>query len=238
MIDLLLPLGIGIAFGVALERAGLGSAKKLTGQFYLTDLTVFKVMFSAIVTAMLGLFWCSRLGLVDLNLVAIPETYLRPQLAGGLVFGAGFALAGLCPGTSCVAAASGRGDGFATVAGLFTGVLGTGFAFPLLIDFYDSDARGSWTLPSLLHLPYGTVVLGIVIAALAGFFIADRIEGAPAPSARGGGATTRTRVRVTLMACALILAAMAAVTRTPVNPATAAAAEARAKALFKPANGC
>ncbi len=237
MIDLLLPLGIGIAFGVALERAGLGNAKKLTGQFYLTDLTVFKVMFSAIVTAMLGLFWCSRLGLVDLNLVAIPETYLRPQLAGGLVFGGGFALAGLCPGTSCVAAASGRGDGFATVAGLFTGVLGSGLAFPLLIAFYDSDARGAWTLPSLLHLPYGTVVLGIVIVALAGFFVADRIEGASASSARGG-ATALTRVRVALVACALILAAMAAVTRTPVNPATAAAAEARAKALFKPASGC
>lgn len=33
---------IGIAFGIALERAGLGSARKLTGQFYGTDLTVFK----------------------------------------------------------------------------------------------------------------------------------------------------------------------------------------------------
>jgi uncharacterized protein len=238
MIDFLLPLGIGIAFGVALERAGLGNAKKLTGQFYLTDLTVFKVMFSAIVTAMLGLFWCSRLGLVDLHAVAIPETYLRPQLVGGLVFGAGFALAGLCPGTSCVAAASGRGDGFATVAGLFTGVLGTGLAFPLLIDFYDSDARGAWTLPSLLHLPYGAVVLAIVIVALVGFIVADRIERASAPSARAGDATTLSRVRVALVASALILAAMAAVTRTPVNPATAAAAEARAKALFKPANGC
>ena len=44
---------IGIAFGFALERAGLGSARKLTGQFYGTDFTVFKVMFSAILTAML-----------------------------------------------------------------------------------------------------------------------------------------------------------------------------------------
>ena len=56
---------IGIAFGFALERAGLGSARKLTGQFYLTDFTVFKVMFSAIVTAMLGAFWLGRLGVLD-----------------------------------------------------------------------------------------------------------------------------------------------------------------------------
>lgn len=172
----LLPLLVGVAFGVALERAGLGNARKLTGQFYLTDLTVFKVMFTAIVTAMLGLFWLSRLGWIDLDAMAMPETWLRPQIAGGLVFGAGFALAGLCPGTSCVAAASGRGDGLAVVAGLFTGVLVTGFAFPLFLDFYDSDARGAWTLPSLLHLPYGVVVLGVVLMALAGFAAAERLE--------------------------------------------------------------
>ena len=172
----LLPLAIGVAFGVALERAGLGNARKLTGQFYLTDLTVFKVMFTAIVTAMLGLFWLSRIGWIDLDAIAMPETFLRPQIAGGLVFGSGFALAGLCPGTSCVAAASGRGDGLAVVAGLFSGVLLSGLAFPLLLDYYDSDARGAWTLPSLLHVPYGVVVLGIVLVALAGFAAAERLE--------------------------------------------------------------
>ena len=45
-------LGIGAAFGWTLERAGLGNARKLAGQFYGTDFTVVKVMFSAIVTAM------------------------------------------------------------------------------------------------------------------------------------------------------------------------------------------
>ena len=172
----LLPLAIGNGFGFALERAGLGNARKLTGQFYLTDLTVFKVMFTAIVTAMLGLFWLSRLGWLDLGAIAVPETYLRPQIIGGLVFGAGFALAGLCPGTSCVAAASGRGDGLAVVIGLFTGVLTSGLAFPMLADFYDSDARGAWTLPSLLHVSYGTAVLAVVLVALAGFAAAERLE--------------------------------------------------------------
>jgi len=176
MSGLLMPIAIGIAFGFALERAGLGNAKKLVGQFHLTDLTVFKVMFSAIVTAMLGLFWLSRLGWIDLESLAMPETYLRPQIAGGVVFGAGFALAGLCPGTSCVSAASGRGDGAAVVAGLLTGVLVAGLAFPLLIDFYESDARGAWTLPSLLHLPYGVVVFAVVAVALGGFVAAERIE--------------------------------------------------------------
>lgn len=162
---------IGVAFGFALERAGLGSARKLIGQFYLTDFTVFKVMFSAIVTAMLGAFWLSRLGVVDLSSVYVPRTWLLPQLAGGLIFGVGFVVAGLCPGTSCVAAATGRGDGLAVIAGMFAGVL-----IAPVRGFYESTPRGAWTLPELLHVPYGVVVFAVVLIALAGFTVAERIE--------------------------------------------------------------
>ena len=160
---------VGIAFGFALERAGLGNARKLAGQFYFTDFTVFKVMFSAILVAMLGAFWLGRLGIIDLRGVYVPETFLAPQLIGGLLFGAGFAIAGLCPGTSCVALATGRGDGLAVVIGMFAGVLITGLAFARLQRFYESTSRGSLTLPELLHVPYGAVVFAIVLMALAGF---------------------------------------------------------------------
>ena len=64
--SLLAALALGFAFGWCLERGGLGSARKLAGQFYFTDLTVFKVMFSALLTAMLGAFWLDRLGVLDL----------------------------------------------------------------------------------------------------------------------------------------------------------------------------
>ena len=74
---------IGVAFGWTLERAGLGSAPKLARQFYLSDLTVFKVMFSALVTAMLGAFWLGRLGVIDFSAIYVPETFLLPQLVGG-----------------------------------------------------------------------------------------------------------------------------------------------------------
>jgi uncharacterized membrane protein YedE/YeeE len=176
MNPLLIAALIGLAFGWTLERAGLGSAPKLAGQFYLTDLTVFKVMFSAIVTAMLGAFWLSRLGIIDLSQVYLPETFLLPQLAGGLLFGVGFVVAGLCPGTSCVAAATGRGDGAMVMLGMFAGVLVTGLAFAPLRHFYESTARGSLTLPELLRVPYGVVVCGIVAMALISFRFAERLE--------------------------------------------------------------
>lgn len=167
---------IGVAFGWTLERAGLGSARKLAGQFYLTDLTVFKVMFSAIVTAMLGAFWLSLLGVLDLSQVYLPETFLLPQLAGGLLFGVGFVVAGLCPGTSCVAAATGRGDGAMVMFGMFAGVLVTGLAFAPLRHFYESTARGSLTLPELLRVPTCVVVCAIVAMALIAFQFAERLE--------------------------------------------------------------
>ena len=167
---------IGIAFGWFLERSGMGSARKLAGQFYLRDLTVFKVMFTAILTAMLGAFWLGWLGVLDLSRVYIPETYLIPQLTGGLIFGAGFAMGGLCPGTSCVSAATGRIDGFAVVLGMFAGVLVTGILFRQLQSFYESTPRGSFTLPQLLGIAEGVAVLGIVLIAFAGFKGAEALE--------------------------------------------------------------
>ena len=77
-------VALGAGFGFALERAGLGSALKLIGQFYGRDLAVMKVMFSALIVAMLGVFWLSRFGLLDLRAVYVPLTYLWPQLLGGL----------------------------------------------------------------------------------------------------------------------------------------------------------
>ena len=97
---------IGIGFGFFLERAGFGSARKLTDQFYFKDMAVFRVMFTAIVTAMLGLFYLAACGWVDLSLVYIQPTYLWPQIVGGLLLGVGFVVGGYCPGTSLV----GRGD--------------------------------------------------------------------------------------------------------------------------------
>jgi len=173
---LAVAFGVGLGFGWCLERAGLGSARKLMGQFQLTDLAVFKVMFSAIVTAMLGMFWLSRLGVVDLSRVYVPETFIAPQLVGGVVFGAGMALAGLCPGTSCVAAVTGRADGVAVVAGFFAGVLATSLVLPAITRFYGSGARGSVTLDSVLGASHGAMTLVVVATAMAGFVVADRIE--------------------------------------------------------------
>jgi uncharacterized membrane protein YedE/YeeE len=176
---LAIATGLGVAFGAALERAGLGSARKLTGQFFATDFTVFKVMFTAIVVAMLGAFWLDAFGVLDLSRVEVPGTWLAPQAIGGALFGVGMAMAGLCPGTSCVAAATGRGDGVAVILGLFAGVLVTGLGFAPLRPLYEATDRGPLTLPAWLGVPYGAVVAAVVAVALVGFAVVERLEARP-----------------------------------------------------------
>lgn len=58
--SLWIALLLGIGFGIFLEQGGMGNARKIAGQFYLRDLSVLKIMFSAIVTASLGLYWFAR----------------------------------------------------------------------------------------------------------------------------------------------------------------------------------
>jgi len=137
---------------------------------------VMKVMFSALVVAMLGVFWLSRWGLLDLRAVYVPLTYLWPQLFGGLVFGAGLVVAGLCPGTACVAAATGRVDGVFVLLGFLAGMIGVGLVLGSFADFYTSGAHGAWTLPELTGLPYGSVVAAVVVLALAAFAGAEWFE--------------------------------------------------------------
>jgi hypothetical protein len=187
--SLLIAVLLGVAFGWFLERGGMGNAQKLAGQFYLTDLSVLKLMFSAIVTAMLGLFWLSWVGVLDLSRIYVPETFVAPQLLGGVLFGVGFATGGLCPGTSCVAAATGRRDGIALMGGMLVGVFAFGEAFPTIETFANSTARGAWTLPDALHLSYGTVAGIIVAAALGAFAGAEMLERRIARPAQPSGIT-------------------------------------------------
>jgi uncharacterized membrane protein YedE/YeeE len=181
--SLVIAFVIGTGFGFFLERSGFGSARKLTAQFYLDDLAVFKVMFTAIVTAMLGVFYLSWLGIMDLALVDLVPTHLWPQLAGGLVLGFGFVIGGYCPGTSLVAAVTGRIDGMVFVLGAMAGMYAFGEAFPLLKGFYESGDFGRLTLPQAFHLPYGLVVFLVVVMAVGGFTGAEWVERRFAPPA-------------------------------------------------------
>ena len=174
--SLVVAFVIGIAFGFFLERAGFGSAKKLSAQFYFTDMTVFKVMFTAIVTAMIGLFYFSWAGWLDLSLVYLTPTFLWPQIVGGLLLGFGFVIGGYCPGTSVVAVSTGRIDALIYGGGILAGIFVFGEAYPAITGFVNSSDLGQLTIPQLFRLPYGLVLLAVVLMALGGFVGATAVE--------------------------------------------------------------
>jgi len=151
--DLTIAFALGTGFGFALERAGFGSARKLTAVFYLYDMAVVKVMFTAIVTAMTGISVLAAVGMLDLAELYVEPTSLVAQVVGGLVFGTGFILGGYCPGTSIAAIATGRKDGIAFALGMLAGVLAYVELTPGIDDWIKANAQGEMTLPSVTGLP-------------------------------------------------------------------------------------
>ena len=53
---------VGILFGLFLEQGGLGSSRRLTAVFYWKDMTLVKVMFTAMAVALVGCHYVVRLG--------------------------------------------------------------------------------------------------------------------------------------------------------------------------------
>lgn len=175
-VSLIIAFIIGIGFGFMLERGGFGSARILAAQFYFSNMRVLKVMFTAIVTAMIGVYFLSVIGFMDLSLIYISNTYLLPQVLGGLILGVGFVIGGYCPGTSIVAFSTGKIDGFVYVLGLMVGIFVFGEMFPLITDFFYSTNMGSVTLPSFFGLSYGLVVFLVIVMAIGAFAAAEWSE--------------------------------------------------------------
>lgn len=174
--ELAIAVALGIGFGFALERAGFGSARKLTAVFYLYDMAVVKVMFSAVVTTMVGLFALSSIGALDLTQLYIEQTNLMAQVVGGLLFGTGFLVGGYCPGTAMAAIATGRKDGLLFALGMLSGVYGYAEFTPQLDDWYKATALGELTLPSLTGIGMGWWTLLFIAILLGGAWGMARLE--------------------------------------------------------------
>lgn len=166
--QLVLGLLFGLAFGFLLQKGGVAKYHILVGVLLLEDFTVIKVMMSAVVVGMLGIFTMHRLGMVELH---VKPTKLGANVIGGLIFGAGFGLAGYCPGTAAAAVGQGNFDALAAMVGLAAG----SFVFAELSGWLGRTVekwgdRGELLLPELLHVPryaFVPVFAALLVVALA-----------------------------------------------------------------------
>lgn len=168
---------IGFAFGYTLEMSGFGDSRKLAAQFYFTEMTVLKVMFTAIVTAMVLLFGAVGLGILDFSQVWVNPTYLWSGLIGGLIMGVGFIIGGFCPTTSLASASTGKIDGMFFMLGGFVGAALFAESEPLFTNWYNNAGYfGRVTLDEVFGISKGAVVVIVVFMALFMFWGAEQLE--------------------------------------------------------------
>ena len=177
MSEILSGLLLGMGFGFVLERAGFGNPNKLTGQFRLTDWSVFKVMFTAIVFAAVGLFIFEKVGLVDAGNLFVPPAYLGAAAIGGALVGAGFAIGGYCPGTSVVGFMSGRIDAAIFLIGLLLGTVLFAGIYPAIESLTTlGEYAKADSLPDAFNISAMSIDVVMVVAAVGVFVLGSWME--------------------------------------------------------------
>jgi uncharacterized protein len=146
----------GLAFGFLLQKGGVAKYNVLIGQLLLQDFTVLKIMMTAIVTGMIGVFIMHHFAKVNLHL---QTTRLGAQSIGGLLFGIGFALLAYCPGTGAAALGQGSWDVLFGMAGLIVG----SYLFAEMSGWLARTVetwgdKGKVILPDLLRVPRAVFV--------------------------------------------------------------------------------
>lgn len=158
---LLLALVAGLAFGFLLQKGGAAKFNILIGQLLLQDWTVAKIMLSAIIVGMIGIYPLHQAAKVNLHL---KPTKLGPNIIGGLIFGAGFALMGYCPGTAAAALGQGNWDALFGMAGLVVG----SYVYAEMSAWLNKTGKkwgdfGKITLPDVIKVPRLPFALGFAI---------------------------------------------------------------------------
>ena len=172
----LLFLTIGIGFGFLLEQTGFGRASKLAGQFYFTDFSMVKMMFTTVITGSTLIYGAAAIGLLDMRKVFIPSTYLWPIAVGAFILGVGFIIGGLCPGTSMAGVATFKIDAMAFLGGVFVGAFLFGETVPYFTEFWTTSNLGRLTVPEWLGVSTGWVILGVTLVALFLFWLSEQYE--------------------------------------------------------------
>ena len=171
---LLTALLFGFAFGFLLQKGGVGKYNVLIGQLLLQDFTVLKIMGTAIVVGMIGVFTLHHFAKVNLHL---QPTRIGAQLIGGLIFGAGFALIAYCPGTGAAALGQGSWDVLFGMAGLVVG----SYLFAELSGWLKRTVetwgdKGKLTLAEVFHARRSTVIVAMAALLTAGLIALDRLS--------------------------------------------------------------
>ena len=168
--ELLIGLITGILFGFFLQK-GLGLRfEKHVGLFRLMDMTILKIMLTAISVGMIGIYLFTDLGVITLD---IKGTVLGAQIIGGLLFGIGWATLGFCPGTIVGALGEGRWHAIWGILGMLVGAAIYAEVYPALkSSVLTWGSYGKITIPGILGINHWIIIVVFIaiVVALFKFF--------------------------------------------------------------------
>jgi uncharacterized membrane protein YedE/YeeE len=119
----MLYLVLGAAFGFVLSRSGAADYNFVQGMFLLTELQLFGIIGTAVALTAPGLWLLKRHGR---TVTGRPLTIELKELhwgtvGGGVLFGIGWSLTGMCPGPIFVNVGEGKIYALAALAGALSG---------------------------------------------------------------------------------------------------------------------
>lgn len=156
MNELVLGLLTGVLFGALLQQGRVMRFEKQVGAMLLQDMTIFKFMISAIIVGSIGINLLVSLDIVSFGIKA---TNLGANIIGGLIFGAGWAIIGYCPGTSVGAVGEGRWHAVFPIMGMLVGAAIYAEAYPALKGNVLAWGKlGKITVPSVLGVSSWLVI--------------------------------------------------------------------------------
>ena len=162
----------GLVFGWLLQKGGVTDYNVLINQLLLKDFTVFKIILTAVLTGMIGIYFLKYRGLIQLHL---KSGSIGSLITGGLLFGVGFGLLGYCPGT--LAGAVGQGSMDALLAGLPGILLGAAFyarIYPKIqTSFFEKQPLKKLSIPEYFDLNNQIVITAAAFIILLVLFIIE-----------------------------------------------------------------
>jgi uncharacterized membrane protein YedE/YeeE len=195
---------MGIVFGFALEKSRVFEPGIIVGQMQLRNFIMLKVFLTAVATGAVVLAVLNGLGYVKLQ----PKAALyAADVVGGIILGAGIALAGACPGTTLAQIGVGYRDALFTLFGGLCGAVAFTYAQPWL-DKALIGIGPKLTFTDLLGIPYWQGALALAAAIVVVLVVMEKLRSwradigsdvdgvtsaSPAPPAQGSDATSSAR---------------------------------------------
>jgi hypothetical protein len=129
-----LYVALGTVFGFVLSRSGAADYNFIQSMFLFTSFQLYGIIGTAVALTLPGLWLLKKYGrtIAGKPISVDLKPLNRGNVVGGLLFGVGWSMAGMCPGPILVNIGEGKLYAVAALAGALTGAALVGVLYPKL----------------------------------------------------------------------------------------------------------